>query len=114
MTWKAFVEGLKARGIEPHVAINGTVVSKNGVVRKTAVPSAKSHRAWATRSAKRLRKRIEEGFSVGAKTVAGLHAGESARPRQGPRRLRLRHSRLRYRPVLPKLLAPTGEMGPAA
>src|SRR4029077_12414425 len=35
---EAFVEGLKARGIEPHVAINGTV-SKNGVVRKTAVPS---------------------------------------------------------------------------
>jgi transposase len=35
---EAFVEGLKARGIEPHVAINGTV-SKNGKVRKTAVPN---------------------------------------------------------------------------
>ena len=34
---EAFVEGLKARGIEPHVAINGTV-SKNRKVRKTAVP----------------------------------------------------------------------------
>src|ERR1700683_3400995 len=34
---EAFVEGLKQRGIEPHVAVNGTV-SKRGVVRKTAVP----------------------------------------------------------------------------
>ena len=34
---EAFVEGLKARGIKPHVAIDGTV-SKNGVKRKTAVP----------------------------------------------------------------------------
>ena len=35
---EAFVEGLKARGIEPHVAINGTV-SKTGKARKTVVPS---------------------------------------------------------------------------
>ncbi len=35
---EAFVEGLKGRGIEPHVAINGTV-SKQGPARKTAVPS---------------------------------------------------------------------------
>ena len=35
---EAFVEGLKARGIEPHIAINGTV-SKHGVACKTAVPS---------------------------------------------------------------------------
>ncbi len=35
---EAFVEGLKARGIEPHVAING-MVSKLGKARKTAVPS---------------------------------------------------------------------------
>ena len=34
---EAFVEGLKARGIEPHVAINGTL-SKHGKTRKTAVP----------------------------------------------------------------------------
>jgi hypothetical protein len=34
----AFVEGLKGRGIEPHIAINGTV-SKHGKTRKTAVPS---------------------------------------------------------------------------
>jgi hypothetical protein len=34
---EAFVESLKARRIEPHVAINGTV-SKTGKERKTAVP----------------------------------------------------------------------------
>ena len=34
---EAFVEGLKAREIAPHVAINGTV-SKHGKARKTAVP----------------------------------------------------------------------------
>ena len=91
---EAFVEGLKARGIEPHVAINGTV-SKNGVVRKTAVPSeVASSLGYAI--SQRLRKRIEEGFGWG-KTVAGL-AQVKVRPRQGPRRLRLRHRRLRYRP----------------
>ena len=46
---EAFVEGLKARRIEPHVAINGTV-SKNGKVRKTAVPP-RSPQASAMRSA---------------------------------------------------------------
>ena len=35
---EAFVEGLKARGIAPHVAVNRTV-SKTGKTRKTAVPS---------------------------------------------------------------------------
>ena len=60
---EAFVEGLKARGIEPHVAINGTV-SKNGVVRKTAVPSeVASSLGYAI--SQRLRKRIEEGFGWG-------------------------------------------------
>ena len=34
---EAFVEDLKPRKIEPHIAINGTV-SKLGKVRKTAVP----------------------------------------------------------------------------
>jgi hypothetical protein len=34
---EAFVESLKARRIEPHVAINGTV-SKTGKERKTGVP----------------------------------------------------------------------------
>ena len=47
---EAFVEGLKARGIEPHVAINGTV-SKTGKVRKTAVPRTTSRRASAMGSA---------------------------------------------------------------
>ena len=36
---EAFVEDLKARKIEPHVAINGTV-SKLGKVRKASVPPA--------------------------------------------------------------------------
>jgi len=55
---EAFVEGLKARGIEPHVAINRTV-SKTGKTRKTAVPDevAASLRYAISQ---RLRKRIEE------------------------------------------------------
>ena len=57
---EAFVEGLKARGIAPHIAINGTV-SKNGVARKTAVPSEVAPSAGYAIS-QRLRKRIEEGF----------------------------------------------------
>ena len=46
---EAFVEGLKARGIEPHIAINGTV-SKHGKARKTAVPSEVAASLCATRS----------------------------------------------------------------
>ena len=65
----AFVEGLKARGIAPHIAINGTV-SKNGVARKTAVPSEVAASAGYAIS-QRLRKRIEEGFGW-TKTVGGL------------------------------------------
>jgi IS5 family transposase len=38
---KAFVEDLKDRKIEPHIAINGSV-SKLGKVRKTAVPPPQS------------------------------------------------------------------------
>ena len=64
---EALVEGLKARKIEPHVAINGTV-SKNGKVRKTAVPSKV---AASLRYAISQRKRIEECFGWG-KTVGGL------------------------------------------
>ena len=66
---EAFVEGLKARGIEPHIAINGTV-SKRGKARKTAVPGevAASLRYAVSQ---RLRKRIEEGFGW-TKTVGGL------------------------------------------
>ena len=65
---EAFVEGLKARGIEPHVAINGTV-SKHGKARKTAVPSEVAASLGYAIS-QRLRKRIEEGFGW-IKTVAG-------------------------------------------
>jgi len=66
---EAFVEGLKARGIEPHVAINGRM-SKTGKARKTAVPPqvAASLRYAISQ---RLRKRIEEGFGW-TKTVGGL------------------------------------------
>ena len=66
---EAFVEELKARGIEPHVAINGAV-SKNGVARKTSVPPevAASLRYAISQ---RLRKRIEECFGW-SKTVGGL------------------------------------------
>ena len=47
---EAFVEGLKARGIAPHVAINGTV-SKTGKARKTAVPPRGRREPRAVRSA---------------------------------------------------------------
>ena len=107
---EAFVEGLKARGIEPHVAINGTV-SRNGVARKTAVPSeVASSLGYAI--SQRLRKRIEEGFGW-TKTVAGL-AQVKAR---GLDKVRAAYvfAIVAYDIVRPpKLLAPTGEMGPAA
>ena len=60
---------MKARGIEPHVAINGAV-SKTGKARKTAVPPevAASLRYAISQ---RLRKRIEECFGW-SKTVGGV------------------------------------------
>ena len=94
---EAFVEGLKARGIEPHIAINGTV-SKHGKARKTAVPE-RGRRECAPRAldpgaaaaqAHRGRLRLDED---GRRS----HAGEGARPCQGPRRFRLRHGRLQHR-----------------
>ena len=54
---EAFVEHLKARKIEPHVAINGTV-SKRGTPRKTAVPPTMSASLGCANS-QRCRKRIE-------------------------------------------------------
>jgi transposase len=66
---EAFVEGLKARRIAPHVAINGTV-SKTGKARKTAVPPEVAASLGYAIS-QRLRKRIEESFGWG-KTVGGL------------------------------------------
>ena len=74
---EAFVEGLKARGIEPHVAINGTV-SKNGRVRKTAVPTT-SRRALAMRSANGCANASRKA-SAGARRSAA-RASEGARPR---------------------------------
>jgi IS5 family transposase len=64
-----FVEGLKAKGIEPHIAINGAV-SKLGKVRKTAVPAQMAASAGYAIS-QRKRKRIEEIFGWG-KMVGGL------------------------------------------
>ncbi|TCA13371.1 IS4/IS5 family transposase, partial [Rhizobium leguminosarum bv. viciae] len=66
---EAFVEELKARKIEPHVAINGTV-SKTGKVRKTAVPPDVAQSPGYAISL-RCRKRIEEIFGW-VKTTAGL------------------------------------------
>jgi transposase len=107
---EAFVEGLKARGIEPHVAINGTV-SKNGKARKTAVPPevAASLRYAISQ---RLRKRIEECFGW-SKTVGGLTQLKV----RGLDKVRavFVFAVAAYNIVrLPKLLAPTGEVCPAA
>ena len=55
-----FVGALRARGVTPHIAVNGTV-SKRGVVRKTAVDEAtRSSDGYAI--SQRCRKRIEEIF----------------------------------------------------
>jgi transposase len=107
---EAFVEGLKARGIEPHVAINGTV-SKNGKVRKTAVPSevAASLRYAISQ---RLRKRIEECFGWG-KTVGGL-AQLKVRGLDKVRAVFVFGVAAYNLVRLPKLLAPTGEVCPTA
>lgn len=66
---EGFVEGLKAKGIEPHVAVNGTV-SKLGRVRKTAVPSEVAASVGYALS-QRKRKRIEEIFGW-EKTIGSL------------------------------------------
>lgn len=66
---EGFVEGLKDRKIEPHVAINGTV-SKTGKVRKTAVPpEVAASPGYAV--SQRCRKRIEEIFGW-VKMTAGF------------------------------------------
>jgi len=107
---EAFVEGLKTRGIVPHVAINGTV-SKTGKVRKTAVPNEVAASLGYAIS-QRLRKRIEESFGW-SKTVGGLAQVKV-------RGLAKVHAAFvfalaAYNLVrLPKLLAPTGEVCPAA
>jgi hypothetical protein len=66
---EAFVEGLKAKGVVPHIAIQGSV-SKTGKARKTSVPpdvAAGEGRAISQRK----RKRIEEIFGWG-RTIGGL------------------------------------------
>jgi transposase len=66
---REFVEDLKDRKIEPHIAVNGSV-SKTGKVRPTAVPpEVSASESYAI--SQRRRKRIEEIFGWG-KTVAGL------------------------------------------
>ena len=106
----AFVEGLKAREIEPQVAINATV-SKTGKVRKTAVPSevAASLRYAISQ---RLRKRIEESFGW-TKTVGGL-AQVKVRGLAKVRAVFVFGVAAYNLVRLPKLLAPTGEARPAA
>jgi transposase len=105
---EAFVEGLKARGIEPHVAINGTV-SKTGKVRKTAIPSevAASLRYAVSQ---RLRKRIEECFGW-SKTVGGL-AQVKVRGLDKVRAVFVFGVAAYNLVRLPKLLAPTGGVCP--
>jgi transposase len=107
---EAFVEGLKAKGIEPHVAVNGTV-SKLGKTRKTAIlPDVAASRGYAI--SQRKRKRIEEIFGW-LKTVGSLS------------QLKVRglvkvHAVFVFNCVaynvvrLPKLLASTGEVCLAA
>jgi len=106
---EAFVEGLKAREIKPHVAINGTV-SKHGKVRKTAVPPEVAASLGYAIS-QRLRKRIEEGFGW-TKTVGGL-AQVKVRGLDKVRAVFV-FAMAAYNIVrLPKLLAPRGEVRPA-
>ena len=66
-----FVGDLRARGITPHIAVDGTV-SKLGIVRKTAVDAAtRSSDGYAI--SQRCRKRIEEIFGW-IKATAGFTA----------------------------------------
>ena len=107
---EVFVEDLKARGIEPHIAINGTV-SKHGKARKTADPGEV---ATSLRYAisERLRKRIEACFGWG-KTVGGL-AQLKVRGLDKVRAVFV-FAVAAYNIVrLPKLLALRGDVCPAA
>ena len=86
-------------------------MSKHGKARKTAVPSEVAASVRYAIS-QRLRKRIEEGFGWG-ETVAGLAQVKV----RGLDKVRAAFvfAIAAYNIVrLPKLLAPTGEMGPAA
>ena len=66
---EAFIEGLKAKGVVPHVAIHGGL-SKTGKTRKTSVPcEVAASDGYAI--SQRKRKRIEEIFGW-EKTIGGL------------------------------------------
>lgn len=106
---EAFVEGLKAREIKPHVAINGTV-SKTGKARKTAVPPEMAASIGYAIS-QRLRKRIEEGFGW-TKTAGGL-AQVKVRGLDKVRAVFVLAMAAYNIVRLPKLLAPRGEVRPA-
>src|SRR3954453_11262802 len=56
----AFVQELRERKVTPHIAVNG-VVSKGGVVRRTAVDGRTTRHAGYAVS-QRARKRVEEVF----------------------------------------------------
>ena len=92
---EAFVEGLKARGIEPHVAINGTVSKhRQDAQDRRSAEVAREPRLRhqpAPAQAHRGRLRLDEDGRR-------ARSGEGARPRQSPRRFRLRHGRLQHRP----------------
>ena len=106
---EAFVEGLKARGIAPHVAVNRTV-SKTGKTRKTAVPSEVAASVRYAIS-QRLRKRVEEGFGW-TKTVGGL-AQVKVRGLAKVRAAFVFAMAASAIVRLPKLMAPSGDVRPA-
>ena len=92
------------------MAINGTV-SKNDKVRKTAVPNEVAESLGYAIS-QRLRKRIEESFGW-SKTVGGL-AQVKVRGLDKVRAVFVFGIAAYNLVRLPKLLAPTGEVCPAA
>ncbi len=88
---EAFVEGLKAKGIEPHVAVNGAV-SKLGKVRKDG-------RFLGSGRRRRLRDKSAQTPTDRRNLRLGedhrqSFATEGPRPGQGPRRVRFQLRRL--------------------
>ena len=103
---EAFVEGLKAKGIEPHIAVNGAV-SKFGKARRTAVPAKVSQSAGYAIS-QRKRKRIEEIF--GWEKTVGCLAQLKVRGLAKVRAIFVFNCAAYNIVRLSKLLAPTGEV----
>ena len=102
-----FVGNLRARGVIPHIAVNGTV-SKRGMVRKTAIAAAtRGTEGYA--SSQRCRKRTEEP-RVFTRTNGGhalhrlnqgrsrLRSGRSSRQARRGRHLHPRRRRLQSDP----------------